>query len=108
VIRRVTIERVRRADDFRTRLVGLMGRRDLSDSFLLLPRCRSVHTCFMRGAIDIVFLDDAATVVGAHRAVGPWRLLFGPEGTRDTLELPAGTIEQRDLKPGDGIECRYD
>jgi uncharacterized membrane protein (UPF0127 family) len=108
VSRRVIFERVKRADDFRSRFVGLMGRRDLSDSYLLLPSCSSVHTCFMRGAIDIVFLDEAATVVGTRPAVGPWRLLFGPAGTRDTLELPAGTIAQRDLKPGDGIECRYD
>jgi uncharacterized membrane protein (UPF0127 family) len=83
-----------------------MGRKDLSGAFLLLPDCTSVHTCFMRGDIDIVFLDREKRVVRVHDRLRPWRLLFAPSGVQATLELPAGYAGRHRIERGDIIECQ--
>lgn len=94
------------ARTFRQRLMGLMGRRDLSNSCLLIPKCGAVHTCFMLGRIDIVFLDAAGRVTATHAEVPPWRLLKGPAPSAATLELPPGEIRRHTIQIGDSIECQ--
>lgn len=45
------------ADTYFTRLKGLMFRRGMQEGAgLLLDPCPQIHTCFMRFAIDAVFL----------------------------------------------------
>jgi uncharacterized membrane protein (UPF0127 family) len=57
------------------RLTGLIGRRTLPDGVALeIPRCRSVHTCGMRFALDLAWLDGERRVVRIDRAVPPWRV----------------------------------
>lgn len=96
----VVCERCRVADAFLLRLRGLAGHRRLAaGQGLLFPRTRSVHTHFMRFAIDVVFLDDEDRVVHIVPRLGPWRLA----GFRDAgavLELRAGQAERRRLRVG--------
>ncbi|MDQ6680633.1 MAG: DUF192 domain-containing protein [Pseudomonadota bacterium] len=61
---------------------------------LLLPRCASVHTFFMRFAIDIVYLDRHGTVTKIVRDVKPWRLSAGGRNAMHTLELAAGDADR--------------
>ena len=96
------------ADSFSLRLIGLMGKRDLSNAFLLIPRCTSVHTCFMRGPIDLVFLDPAQQVLSVDERARPWRFFFGPRGAASVLELPAGYTRERGISLGDTIQCQSD
>jgi uncharacterized membrane protein (UPF0127 family) len=57
------------------RLTGLVGRRTLPAGVALeIPRCRSVHTCGMRFALDLAWLDGKRRVVRIDRAVPPWRV----------------------------------
>lgn len=56
---------------------------------LLIPRCRSVHTCGMRFAIDVVFLDAAGRVLRVAERVPPWRLVSCP-GAAAVIETAAG------------------
>jgi hypothetical protein len=86
------------------RLVGLMGRKDLAGAFLLIPRCNSIHTCFMRGAIDVAFLDDDESVVEIHPSVPPWRFVVARKGI-SVLELPPGHLAGIGAKIGDKVEC---
>jgi uncharacterized membrane protein (UPF0127 family) len=83
-----------------------MGRRDLSQAYLLIPDCGSIHTCFMLGAIDILFLDREHRVVGVRGSLKPWRFLGAPKGTRDVLELPPGYAHEHGIESGDVIECQ--
>jgi len=72
------------------RLVGLaMGERPSPGRALLLPRCRSVHTCGMRYPLDLVWLDGAGAVLAVERAVRPWRLR-SRAGAVAVIEAPAG------------------
>ncbi len=88
------VERLFVADGFLSRLVGLQFRRclDAEDGLLLVP-CRSVHTCFMRFAIDVVWLAHGGRVLAVRRGVRPWRVALAPKGTHAVLETPAGTSE---------------
>jgi len=97
---RVVCERCSVADGFRSRLRGLLGRRELpqGDGLLLSPSS-SVHTLFMRFPIDVVFLDPGLRVVAVVDAVRPWRLA-ARKGARHVLELPAGEARRRGLEAG--------
>jgi uncharacterized protein len=68
---------------------GLLGRRAPAPPLLLAP-ARSVHTCFMRAPIDVVFLDAELRAVRVVRGLRPWRLA-GDRRAVAALELPAGT-----------------
>jgi uncharacterized membrane protein (UPF0127 family) len=97
---RVVCERCAVADGFRSRLRGLLGRRELpqGDGLLLSPSS-SVHTLFMRFPIDVVFLDGDLRVVAVADDVRPWRLA-ARKGARHVLELPAGEARRRGLEAG--------
>jgi uncharacterized protein len=77
------------AADFRSRLLGLAGlERAEAGPGLLIPRCASVHTCGMRFALDLVFLDRAGRPLRARR-LPPGRLAW-QRGAAAVLEIPAG------------------
>lgn len=99
----VVCERCKVAETPFTRLAGLLGRRELSvgDGLLLRPS-PSIHTFFMRFAIDVVYLDYDLTVLGASPNVKPWRFA-GRYGTRAILELPAGEWERHGIEPGERL-----
>jgi hypothetical protein len=79
-----------RAESFGSRLFGLLARRRLSrGEALLLAPCASVHTCFMRYAIDVVFLNRRGRVLKVVERLPPWRWT-GCRGAHATLELRAG------------------
>jgi uncharacterized protein len=93
-------EQCRVADAFLLRLRGLAGRRRLPAGHgLLLPRTRSVHTHFMRFAIDVVFLDEDDRVVRIVPRLKPWRTA-ACRAARAVLELRAGEAEKRRLRVG--------
>ena len=63
------------ADTRRTRRRGLLGR-DVMDpaAALILTPCCSIHTAFMRFAIDAVFCDRDLVVIDVERGLRPWRM----------------------------------
>jgi uncharacterized protein len=86
------------------RMRGLLGRRSLpSGQGILLRPAASVHTFFMRFAIDAVFLDEDLRVVAITPNLRPWRAA-GKRGARAVLELPAGECDRRGLSVGDRIQ----
>jgi uncharacterized membrane protein (UPF0127 family) len=88
------------ADTPRARMKGLLGRRSLApDEGLLLRPAGSVHTAFMRLAIDVVFLDAESRVLRVAANVRPWRMA-AQRGAKAVLELPAGGAARRGLEPG--------
>lgn len=81
---------VKVASNFYQRFVGLMGKQQLNDGEgLLLMKCSSIHTCFMRFAIDVLYLDTKFRVLDCE-TVYPWRLGKLVKGACHILELPAG------------------
>jgi uncharacterized membrane protein (UPF0127 family) len=80
---------VRCARDWLARLLGLAGLQTLPPAVgLLLPGTRSVHTCGMRFALDLVWLDGEGHVVRVDRDVRPWRVR-SCRGAWAVVELPS-------------------
>lgn len=94
------------ADTFLARFRGLMLAEALNeDQGLLITDCRSVHTSFLRYAIDLVYLDRTGAVVGCVSMLKPWRCSLGDARcAAHALELAAGTIERLDIRRGDRVE----
>jgi hypothetical protein len=91
---------VRSATTFLARLRGLLGQpRPGAGAALLIAPCASVHTCFMRAPIDVVFLDHGHRVLRIVTALRPWRLAGCP-GAHAALELAAGDAARLRLQPG--------
>jgi uncharacterized protein len=97
---RVVCKRCARPATPWARMRGLLGRSSLPPGEgMLFGRTSSVHTFFMRFAIDVVFLDEAGSVVSVREAVRPWRAV-SQRGARWTLELAAGEAARSGLEPG--------
>ena len=89
------------AATFWSRFAGLMFRRPLaSGEGLLLMPCSSIHMCFMRMALDVVYLDGNFRVLAVEKALKPWRTGKMLKGVRQVLELPVGTIDRCGIAPG--------
>jgi len=82
---------------------GLLGRDGLAPfSALVLAPCASVHTMFMRFAIDVVFVDDAGRAVRIVPYLPPWRAAIA-SAAHVAIELPAGTLASREVAIGDSL-----
>ena len=96
--------RIQVADSPLTRLIGLMGRNSLEPGTGLLPRpCSSVHTCWMRTSIDVLYLNSHLRVIAIDIALKPWRVGSVRLCTRMVLELPAGTVARLCIALGDQL-----
>lgn len=97
----MTIQDVQVANSFWTRFMGLMGRAQLGASEgLLLMRTNSIHTCFMRFPIDVVYLDQDYTVLHVQ-TVAPWRVGALVKKTKHVLELAEGAA--KDVTKGEKL-----
>ncbi len=97
---RVVCERCVLADTALARMRGLLGRSSLpSGEGILLRPTSSVHTAFMRFAIDVVFLDRDLRVLKIASHLRPWRTAARRKA-HAVLELPAGEAARRGLEPG--------
>ena len=92
----VLVPRLERATTFWQRLRGLMFRRPLQpgEGLLIVP-CRSIHTHWMRAAIDVVLMDRDGVVLSVHPNVRPWRMVHGTKDTHAVLETAAGFLVDR-------------
>jgi uncharacterized membrane protein (UPF0127 family) len=94
------------------RMVGLLSRATLAPGeALVLPRCHSIHTCFMRFPIDVIFLKSVqgsgfrvqGVVVKVVERMEPFRLAWAP-GADTAVELPTGTISTTGTARGELLE----
>lgn len=97
---------VKSASSFTQRLFGLMFKKNMDGmGGLLLEPCQSVHNCFVRFPIDVIFLSSKNEVVKILHSFKPWRFSLYYYRARRALELPAGTVG-RSLEKGDFVEVR--
>ena len=91
------------AFDSKSRNRGLLGRPRLDDgSALILAPCSSIHTFFMRFAIDVLFVKKDGRVVKMYPALPAWRIAFAL-GAFAAIELPAGTAAASETRSGDSV-----
>ena len=91
------------ADNWWKRFKGLQFRRPLGkDHAILLRPCPSIHTFWMRFAIDVVFLDGEGRVVDIRRHVRPWRAVVPKARSVAVIEMTAGALPAH-LNEGDVV-----
>ena len=83
------------ADTFIRRFTGLMGRKNLPTGYgLLLSHCSSIHMCFMRFAIDAIYLDKNYKIIKIVRNLHPWIGISCCVKAHAVIEINAGTADK--------------
>jgi len=91
------------ADTSAKRRTGLLKHQSLEPGAgLWISPCESVHTFFMKFAIDLVYLDKQKKVRKVRHAVPPWRL-SACLTAHSVLELPAGSVAPTRTEAGDQL-----
>ena len=82
---------VDKADSFKKRLFGLMGKRNIKTG-LFFPKTRSIHTFFMKEAIDVIMIDKSNTVVYYQTNVPKNKIIIKKKAYH-TIELPSNSLK---------------
>jgi uncharacterized protein len=96
--------RVETAFDSAARRRGLLGR----DGFeagcaLIIAPCSSVHTAFMRFALDLAFVARDGTVMKVAAGVAPWRVRLTFRAFA-VIEMASGSALGQGVRAGDVLE----
>lgn len=102
-------DKIRVADTFLTRFKGLMLADDLQEGEgLIITPCNSIHMCFMRYAIDAVFIDASNKIVAIYENLRPWLGLSKiHSNVVSVIEVPSGLAKKLDLKKDDTLRLEY-
>lgn len=96
-----TVLTVHLATTFWQRFRGLMLYRPLPPATaLLIAPCNSIHMCFMRFAIDAVYLDEQGKILKITRHLHPWLGLSVCWHAHSVLEMTAGQADALGLRVG--------
>ena len=93
------------ASTFRTRGVGLLGRKFLEDTEgLLIVPCSSVHTWMMQFPIDVLYINKENVITKTVSNMRPFRMSFGGKRAHKVLELNSGAIKKHLIRPGQSLD----
>lgn len=99
--------RVEIAESFYARSKGLLGRSKLENSHCLwIHKCNSIHTFFMKFAIDILYVDRNFKVTNIHRDIKPWRLDWGGLSSKSCFEFQSKALTQN-IEVGDFLRVSH-
>jgi len=100
----VLIQKVELAVDFKSRLIGLLGRSSLGKQCAIyLSPCNCIHTFFMKFSIDLIFVSHTMKVKKIIRNVVPGRIVLGGIGVCGVVEMESGWFPADVLQIGDAI-----
>jgi uncharacterized protein len=92
------------ADTSAKRRTGLLKHTHLDPGQgLWIVPCESVHSFFMKFAIDLIYLDRKKKVRKVRHRMVPWRL-SACLSAHSILELPAGAVAASGTQAGDQLE----
>jgi uncharacterized protein len=96
-----------RADTSEKRRTGLLKHTHLEPGHgLWIVPCESVHTFFMKFAIDLVYVDKQLKVRKVRHAVPPWRL-SACLAAHSIIELAAGAAKESGTEAGDQLMVEH-
>lgn len=95
------------AKTFQERLIGLIGKTNI-DYGMLFKDCNSIHTFFMKEAIDVIGLNEKNEIIFKEQNVKPNKIIRIHRHIKNTsvLELPKNT--SKDLKIGEQLLFEFE
>lgn len=83
------------ADTFPKKLIGLINEKNITYG-LLIPKCNSIHTFFMKQNIDVIGLDNNNEVIYKYENLDKNRVIKIENDIKTTsiLELPANSTKK--------------
>lgn len=92
------------AKSFSDRLIGLMFKLPSSNyDGLIIDSCNSIHTCFMKYNIDVIFINKSDQVVKFIKNIKPWRMTLMYFSAARVIEYESGVVHLN-IKVGDQLE----
>ena len=89
---------------FLKRTLGLMGQKALEEgAALMITRCGSIHTHFMRFAMDAIFVDKDLKVQSIYKNIKPWRFVFAGPTSYSVIEFTSDYFDYRKIRLGDQL-----
>jgi uncharacterized membrane protein (UPF0127 family) len=86
----VIARRVFIADRFWPKFWGLQFKKDIPEDYaFIILNCNSIHTCFMRFDLDVVFVDRSFRALKVYRGLKPFRVTPPVKGAYAVIELKA-------------------
>jgi len=99
-------ENAKLANGFFDRLLGLMFKQNMNDfDSMLFMYSMSIHTCFMKFNLDIIFLDASNNIIKIISNMKPWRMTGIYLKSSKVIEFKAGTIDPR-ISIGDKLTIK--
>ncbi len=97
-------DKIRKADNYLTRLLGLLPKKSLEpgEGLWIVP-CNEIHSIGMRFLFDAVFLDKDNRVVHLIERMKPLRVCPIIRKAKTVLELDAGVIAATATQMGDQL-----
>ncbi|MBA1334368.1 MAG: hypothetical protein HPY66_2217 [Firmicutes bacterium] len=82
------------AQNFWTRLKGLQFRKSVPEDYAcIILDCKSIHTCFMRFNLDVIFVDREWRVLRIHKSLKPFRFTKPLKNAYAAIELRSGHLQ---------------
>ena len=78
------------ANSFKKRFLGLMGKRNIKTG-IFFPKTGSIHTFFMKEAIDVIMIDKKNKVIYFKKNLKKNRILIKKKAYH-TIELPSNSL----------------
>jgi len=105
----IIVNKVRVADTFYSRLVGLLNKKSLSsEEALLITHCQSIHMFFMKFSIDVIFVNKKNIVVGLVKNIKPFALSRIFFKASYAIEGAVGMIDKGKVEKGDVLILQQD
>lgn len=103
----VLFDEVKLANDFFSRLVGLLKTKSLDENQgLLLKHCQQVHTFGMKFPIDVVFLSSEGEILYIEENMEPGKISPHVKKAYWVLELKAFILKKNKLELHQRLEFR--
>ncbi len=82
---------IKYCNNFSSRLFGLMFKKDF-DYCLCFPKCKSIHTFFMKIKIDVIMTDKNYKILYIFKSVKPNKIILPKKNVYYTFELKPNII----------------
>lgn len=104
---KIVSNNIKLADNFFTRLKGLMFTKELlPQEGLIINPCNSIHMCFMNYPLDILFIDKDSNICAMLENIKPWRISKIYFDAEYVIELPTGTISKNNIEKNQKISLK--